>query len=97
MKAKYEIRFIDIILIQLSIILCFSWIYYSMLDNFEPNVDGTKLSYIDSLFLSTSIQAGVGLSNMQAKTATAKCIIILQQMTWIVSATYILFTFTLIP
>jgi hypothetical protein len=95
MKAKYEIRFIDIILIQLCLVLCFSWIYFSMLDHFEPNVDGTKMGYIDSLFLSTSIQAGVGLSNMQAKTVTAKCMIILQQMTLMISATYILFTFTI--
>ena len=95
MKEKYDIRFLDIILIQLSLILCFSWIYYSMLDHFQSTTDSNNLGYIDCIFLSTSIQAGTGIYSMQSKTPIGKLIIIIQQMVLIISATYIIFTFTI--
>ena len=97
MKSKYEIRFIDIVLIQLCLILSFSAIYYSILDHFQSTIDGSNLGYIDCIFLSTSVQAGTGIYSMQSKTPVGKLIIIIQEMVLIISAAYIIFTFTINP
>ena len=95
MKKKYGIRFIDIIFIELSFICIFSLIYYSVLDHFVANVDGNNVGYIDCLALSTTIQGTTGITTMQASTNLSKTLITIQQILVIISAMYILFTFTI--
>lgn len=95
MKAKYDSRFLDIIFIQLFIILLFSGIYYSILHHFTSTMPGYVMGYLDCLSLSTTIQAGIGLTSMQASSNTSVIITTIHQALVIISGAYILFTFTI--
>ena len=95
MKTKYDGPFLDVILIQLSFILVFSLIYYSLLDHFTSSVKTHALDYLDCISLSTTIQAGIGLTNMLPQSDISILITTLQQIVVIISAIYIVFTFTM--
>jgi hypothetical protein len=94
MKTKYDGPFLDVILIQFSFILLFSLIYYSLLEHFTSSVKVHTLDYLDCLSLSTTIQAGIGLTNMQPKTDISIMLTTLHQIIMIISSIYIVFTFT---
>ena len=70
------------LLTNFLLILLFTTIYYSMsLDNFET-MNGTSsknLNFMDFFGLSTTIQAGVGITNVNARTDLAKGLIAFQQ------------------
>jgi hypothetical protein len=95
MKAKYNSSFIDVILIQFSFILVFSFIYYSALEQFTSNIPSYKLDYLDCLSLSTTIQAGIGLTSMQPQTHISILLTTAQQIVVIITAIFIVFNFTM--
>lgn len=55
----------------------------------------SQIDFIDYLFLATTIQAGVGYSDIYPTTDTAKTILIIQQMIMITTYVFLLYIFTL--
>lgn len=62
--------------------------------NLKTNYD-KDIEYIDYLFLATTLQAGVGYSNIYPITDTAKTILIIQQLIMITTYVFVLYFFTL--
>ena len=75
-------------------ILLFSLIYWLYKANFKRD-DKKPGKVIDYLFLSTTIQAGVGYSDLYPITDTSKLIIIFQQFIMISTNVFLLYLFTL--
>ena len=70
--------------------IVFSFIYSSISPhNFEPFSPNDKLSYIDYLFYSVTIQCGVGLPDITAVTNLAKILAMIQQII-LMGSTFIL-------
>jgi hypothetical protein len=95
MKTKYDSPFLHVVSIQVFSIFVFSLIYYIMLPHFMSNIDRHTLGYIDCVSLSTTIQAGIGLTDMMPQTPSSIIITTLQQFSVIISSIYIVFTFTM--
>lgn len=74
-------------------ILLFSWIY-SAIDpsNFQPLNPKDKLTYIDYLFYSVTIQTGVGLPDINSFSDLSKILAICQQLI-LMSTAFILLSF----
>ena len=80
-------------LFNMIVIIIFSIIYASLSPhNFEALKPKDKLSYIDYLFYSVTIQSGVGLPDITALSDLAKILTIIQQLILIGSA-FILLSF----
>ena len=95
MKTKYDGPFLHVVAIQFAFIFIFSLVYYSILPQFKSNIDGHILDYLDCVSLSTTIQAGIGLTAMQPHTHTSILITTMHQVVVIMSSIYIVFTFTM--
>jgi hypothetical protein len=80
-------------LFNILIIFVFSIIYASILPhNFEPLNPKDKLTYIDYLFYSVTIQSGIGLPDVTALSDIAKILAIIQQLI-ILGSAFILISF----
>jgi hypothetical protein len=80
---------------NILVILIFSVIYsFISIKNFEPLHPKNKLTYLDFLFYSVTIQSGVGLSDVNSVSNTSKILAIIQQLTLMGSA-FILLEFGL--
>ena len=80
-------------LFNIVVIIIFSIIYASISPyNFEPLKPKDKLTYIDYLFYSVTIQSGVGLPDITALSDLAKLLTIIQQLILLGSA-FILLSF----
>lgn len=75
-------------------ILFFTIIYYSKKDLFSLN-NNKHLEFIDFLFLSTTIQAGVGYSEIYPMYDTAKIFMIIQQLLLISTHIFTIYIFTI--
>jgi hypothetical protein len=75
-------------------ILFFTIIYYSKKDLFSLN-NNNHLEFIDFLFLSTTIQAGVGYSEIYPMYDTAKIFMIIQQLLLISTHIFTIYIFTI--
>ena len=95
MEAKYDSPFLHVVFIQLSLIFIFSVIYYNILNQFKSSIDHHEPDYLDCVSLSTTIQAGIGLSDMLPNTHISILLTTLQQFSVIISSIYIVFTFTM--
>ena len=95
MHPKHVNRFVVAIAIQFYLIILFSLIYYSIINEFKSSIGREVMEYIDCLSLSTTIQAGIGFSDVIPKTNVALFFTMIQQMLTIVMSLYIVFTFTL--
>ena len=95
MKTKFDGPFLHVVAIQLSFIFLFSLLYYSILPQFKSNIDGHILNYLDCVSLSTTIQAGIGLTDLQPQTDISVLLTTIHQIVVILSAVYIVFTFTI--
>jgi hypothetical protein len=95
MHPKHVSRFITAIAIQFMLIILFSLIYYGMINDFKSSIDRQVMEYIDCLSLSTTIQAGIGFSDIMPQTSLAIFCTMIQQMLTIIVSLYIVFTFTL--
>lgn len=76
-------------------IIIFGFLYESMGDKHFHNERKNNMSLIDYLFLSTTIQAGVGLSDVYPNSNIAKILMIFQQFIMISANVFILYIFTL--
>jgi hypothetical protein len=73
-------------LFNIICIVIFSLIYmYISPDNFAALQQKDKISYIDLIFYSTTIQSGVGLSDINAVSDLAKILSMIQQLIIIAS------------
>jgi|694.fasta_scaffold18907_3 hypothetical protein len=73
-------------LFNIMCIVIFSLIYmYISPDNFAALQTKDKITYIDLIFYSTTIQSGVGLSDINAVTDLAKILSIIQQLIMLAS------------
>ena len=80
-------------LFNILMIFVFSIIYASISPhNFEPLNPKDKLTYIDYLFYSVTIQSGIGLPDITALSDLAKILAIIQQLI-ILGSAFILISF----
>ena len=80
-------------LFNIIVIIIFSIIYALISpSNFEPLKPEDKLTYIDYLFYSVTIQSGVGLPDITALSDLAKILTIIQQII-LLGTTFILLSF----
>lgn len=75
-------------------ILVFALIYSNVADEFHV-MGKHKNNFIDFLLLSTTIQAGVGISNLFPLSYYSKIIVIIQQMLMLFTHVITLYIFTL--
>jgi hypothetical protein len=79
---------------HLLCIIAFSFLYFHNKHDFQaPN--NKKASYLDYLLLSTTIQAGVGISSIYPIYSYGKIIMIIQQFIMIATHIFTLYIFNL--
>lgn len=88
------------VVFQILCVIAFGFIYLFFTDHFvrDPayTVDNKKQPEIlDYFFLATTVQAGVGYSDLYPITNTAKVILIIQQFVMISTNVFLLYIFTL--
>ena len=96
MNSKYLNRFIKDIAIQAAIIISFSFIYYSIMNDFKPVIPDGIIGYKDCLLLSTTIQGTIGITTILPQTFRSTLITTVQQIISIMTALYIVFTLTMV-
>jgi len=75
-------------------ILVFAIFYYIFKKDFESNI-GENKNMLDYLFLSTTIQAGVGMSDIYPISFYGKLLMISQQLIMIMTHVFTLYIFNL--
>ena len=75
-------------------ILLFTLLYFNFKDNFNTQ-QKDEFTMLDSFFLSTTIQAGVGLSDVFPISSYGKIIMIVQQLSMIMTHVFTLYLFHL--
>ena len=75
-------------------ILIFSVLYYYFKDDFEPHVK-EEFAVLDYIFLSTTIQSGVGLTDIYPINFNGKLVMIIQQLVLIMTHVFTLYIFNL--
>jgi heme A synthase len=85
---------------QLFCIIVFSVIYYQVLDEFSTDLtkmerQNRKYTYLDALFTSVTIQAGVGYAEVFPYTPRTKIIVMVQQIIMISANVLVLYFFSL--
>jgi len=79
---------------NILIVIIFSIIYAHISpDNFEPLNIKDKLTYIDFLFYSVTIQSGIGLPDVTALSDLAKILVLIQQLILMGSAFILVYLF----
>ena len=76
-------------------ILIFGIIYYNIQYQFQHKDEQRRKSILDYILLSTTIQAGVGFSDIYPITSISKTIMILQQIMMIMTYVFTLYFFNL--
>lgn len=91
MKRVYQLFLYNIV-----IIASFTIIYYLVGDKHFENLKGKKsVDFIDCLFLATTIQCGVGLSDINTITTLSKSLAIIQQMSMLGNTIFMLYLFSI--
>lgn len=75
-------------------ILMFSLLYLNITGEMD-NEDSSPIKFLDCLLLSTTIQAGVGFTNLSVHGSIGKLIMLLQQLLLISTHAFTLYIFTL--
>lgn len=75
-------------------IIVFALIYSNLSEDFHI-MDKNKKDYIDFLLLSTTIQSGVGISDIYPLSYNSKIVVIIQQMLMLFTHVITLYIFTL--
>jgi hypothetical protein len=91
---------IKTVLFQFLCVLLFGLVYLSFKEHFVRDTNYTTdkkkdAEIIDCLFLATTIQCGVGYSDLYPITDAAKVILIIQQFVMISTNVFLLYIFTL--
>jgi hypothetical protein len=76
-------------------ILFFAFFYYYFKDDFQPKPLDKDLNAVDYLLLSTTIQTGVGISDIYPVSFYGKIIMIIQQFLMIMTHIFTIYIFTL--
>ena len=79
---------------HLLCIIVFSFLYFGNKHGFQ-SFDNKNVSYLDYFLLSTTIQAGVGISSVYPIYSYGKIIMIIQQFIMIMTHVFTLYVFTL--
>jgi hypothetical protein len=82
------------VLFHIICILIFALFYYYFRDDFKTQVK-EEFTVLDYLFLSTTIQSGVGLTDIYPIAFYGKLIMILQQLVMIMTHVFTIYIFTL--
>lgn len=80
---------------HISCIIIFALIYFSLDEGFHLKEEHDKRGTIDYLLLSTTIQAGVGISDLYPLSYYSKIAVIIQQMLMLFAHVITLYIFTL--
>ena len=85
---------------HLFCIIFFAFLYYFFRQEFKENTEDTpaeqdKITIIDSILLSTTIQAGVGISSIYPQNFYGKLILIIQEMLLIMTHLITIYIFTI--
>ena len=83
------------LIFHISCILVFSIIYFNLDEDFHLTEEHDKRGLIDYLLLSTTIQAGVGISDSYPLSYYSKIAVIIQQMLMLFTHIITLYIFTL--
>jgi len=81
------------VLFHILCIFIFALFYFYFQDQFEHQFKD-KFDFLDYLLLSTTIQAGVGISDTYPISSYAKMIMIMQQITLIMTHVFTIYIFT---
>jgi hypothetical protein len=76
-------------------ILVFAIFYYNFKDHYYHNVRELRESFLDYVLLSTTIQAGVGISDIYPITTSGRIIMIVQQLLMIMTHVFMIYIFNL--
>lgn len=82
------------VIFHILCILVFALIYSNISEEFHVTEEHRK-SFIDFLLLSTTIQAGVGISELYPLSYSSKIVVIIQQMLMLFTHVITLYIFTL--
>jgi hypothetical protein len=81
------------VLFHLLCILVFAFLYYYFRDDFKTQVK-EEFTILDYIFLSTTIQAGVGLTDIYPIDFYGKLVMIIQQLVLIMTHVFTIYIFT---
>ena len=79
---------------HLVCISIFGIIYWNLAEHFSLVINNTRPELIDFVFLSTTVQAGVGLSDLNPLTSLSKFLLIVQQFIMISTNVFLFYFFT---
>jgi hypothetical protein len=85
---------IKTVLFHILCILLFASFYYYFKDHFKHKIK-EEFTFLDYFFLSTTIQAGVGISDIYPISFYGKIIMIIQQFIMIMTNVFTLYIFNL--
>ena len=92
---KYMKLAIRTVLFHFLCILIFGAIYYNIQNQFQHKSEQERQSLLDYILLSTTIQAGVGFTDIYPITNFSKIIMVLQQIMMIMTQVFTLYFFIL--
>ena len=81
------------VLFHFLCIIIFSLVYFRFKDDFQHNIK-EDFTFLDYFYLSTTIQAGVGMSDMYPSSVYSKIIMIIQQIIMIMTHVFTIYVFT---
>jgi hypothetical protein len=83
------------VLFHFLCIIVFAIVYYNIQSQFQGTVSHERRTFLDYIFLSTTIQASVGMSDIYPITSIGKIVMILQQLIMIMTHVFTLYIFNL--
>jgi hypothetical protein len=83
------------VLFHFLCIIVFGIIYYNIQSQFQGTIKYERKSIVDYIFLSTTIQASVGMSDIYPITSIGKIVMILQQLLMIMTHVFTIYVFNL--
>ena len=83
------------VLFHFLCIIVFAIVYYNIQYQFQHTISHERRTVLDYILLSTTIQAGVGISDIYPISPIAKLIIILQQLIMIMTHVFTIYFFNL--
>ena len=86
--------FIRTVLFHILCIIIFSALYFYLKGEFHYKPDDQP-SFLDSLFLSVTIQSGVGIADIYPRSYVGKSVMILQQFLLITTQVFTIYVFSL--
>lgn len=89
-------KVIQLFLYNICIIVLFTIIYYMIGSKHFENLKGkNETTLLDCIFFATTIQSGVGLSDINTTTKLAKILAIIQQLTMLGNTIFMYYLFSL--